>query len=100
MPATYILKCADGSFYVGSTWDLNARFEQHQLGFGGNYTSKRPPVELAYAEEYERIDEAYAREKQLQGWGRAKRIALIEGRLRDLPALARGRTLPPLDRRG
>ncbi|WP_416442366.1 GIY-YIG nuclease family protein [Leucobacter sp. HNU] len=77
MPHVYILTCADGSYYVGSTRDLLRRLNQHRTGLGSKYTSKRLPVELAWAEEYERIDEAYAMEKRLQGWSHAKREALI-----------------------
>lgn len=90
----YILECADGSFYVGSTVDLERRVSQHQLGLGAAYTRRRRPVTLVWYEHYPRIDDAYAREKQIQGWGRAKRIALIEGRLHDLPRLARARSDP------
>jgi len=86
----YILACADGSFYVGSTWDLERRLAQHNsANQGAVYTRRRRPVRLVYFEESDRIDEAYAREKQIQGWGRAKRIALIEGRNDDLPGLSR-----------
>ena len=88
MPFTYMLECSDGTFYVGSTWDLGERVTQHMTGRGARYTSRRRPVRLVWAEEFERIDEAYALEKQVQGWGREKRIALIEGRYADLPELA------------
>ncbi|MHA6523584.1 GIY-YIG nuclease family protein [Tessaracoccus sp. G1721] len=89
MPFTYMLECSDGSFYVGSTWDLGERVSQHMAGRGATYTSRRRPVRLVWAEEFERVDEAYAMEKRVQGWGREKRIALIEGRYDDLPTLAR-----------
>ena len=89
MIAMYILECGDGTYYVGSARDLDSRVEQHVAGLGGSYTRKRQPVRLAYAEEFTRIDEAWQREKQVQGWSRAKRKALIEGRLGDLPALSR-----------
>jgi putative endonuclease len=89
MPWTYILECADGSFYVGSTRDLEQRVEQHNTGDGAAYTRWRRPVRLAWAAEFERIDEAYAFEKRVQNWSRAKRIALIEGRFNDLPDLAK-----------
>jgi len=89
MIAMYILECGDGTYYVGSARDLDRRVEQHVAGLGGSYTRKRQPVRLAYAEEFTRIDEAWQREKQVQGWSRAKRKALIEGRLGDLPALSR-----------
>ena len=93
MAWVYILECADGSFYVGSTRNLDGRLEQHQLGMGAAYTRRhgRRPVRLAWAAEFDNMGEAFLLEKQLQGWGRAKRIALIEGRFDDLPALARGR---------
>ena len=92
MPHVYILRCGDNSSYVGSARNLEERVLQHQAGLGGAYTSKRQPVRLVFAEEFDRIDDAYEREKQLQGWGRAKREALIEGRLGDLPGLSRAKT--------
>lgn len=73
----YILECADSSYYTGSTKDLELRFEQHQAGEGANHTKKRLPVKLVYFEEYQRIDEAFYREKQVQGWSRKKKEALI-----------------------
>jgi len=89
MGYTYILKCADGTYYVGSTKNLSCRLEQHQAGMGANYTRKRRPVELVYYEQYARIDVAFYREKQLQSWNRKKKEALMEGRLDDLPGLAK-----------
>ncbi len=88
MPWTYLLECADGSFYVGSTWDLERRLAEHDAGEGAAYTRKRRPVRLAWANEFQSIAEAFAWEKQIQNWGRAKRIALIEGRIDDLSTLA------------
>lgn len=90
MPWTYILECADGTLYVGSTTDLERRVSEHNLGLGAAYTRnrRRRPVRLAWAGEFTRIDEAYLFEKQVQGWSRAKRLALIEGRFDDLPGLA------------
>ncbi|MFZ5882559.1 MAG: GIY-YIG nuclease family protein [Chloroflexota bacterium] len=85
----YILKCADGSYYVGSTKNLERRMEQHQSGKGARYTSRRLPVELVYSEEYDRVADAYYREKQVQNWSRAKREALINGEYEKLPALAK-----------
>ena len=73
----YILECADKSFYVGSTVDLERRVSEHQNGLGAKYTKRRLPVKLVFAEEFDRIDEAYYLEKQVQGWSRKKRIALI-----------------------
>ncbi len=85
----YILLCADGSYYTGSTIDLNRRIEQHQNGEGANHTKKRLPVTLLYHEEYSRIDQAFNREKQVQGWSRIKKEALIEGSSNLLPELAK-----------
>jgi putative endonuclease len=84
MPFMYILLCADNSYYTGSTWDLSIRLEQHQIGAGSVYTKNRLPVRLLYAEEYDRIEDAYRREKQLHGWSRKKKQALIDGKLEDL----------------
>ena len=89
MPHMYIVECADGSFYVGSTVDLERRIAEHNAGGGAAYTRRRRPVRVVYAEEYARVDEAFAREKQVQNWSRAKRVALIEGRLEALPRLSK-----------
>ncbi len=91
MPYVYILECGDGSYYVGSTRSLDHRLEQHVSGLGGAYTAQRQPVRLVFMQEFDRIDEAYQREKQIQGWSRAKRKALIEGRFDDLPGLSRSK---------
>ncbi len=91
MPHTYILRCSDGSYYVGSTRDLAFRISQHQSGTGSRYTACRRPVELVWTAEYERVDEAFAIEKRVQGWSRAKREALITGRFDLLPDLARSK---------
>ena len=88
MPFVYILECRDKSFYVGSTWDLERRLSEHQEGLGAAYTRRRRPVRLVWHAAYDSIAEAYAMEKRVQGWNRAKRIALIEGRLDDLPGLS------------
>ncbi|HET7196556.1 MAG TPA: GIY-YIG nuclease family protein [Nocardioides sp.] len=90
MPWTYILECADGSLYVGSTTDLERRVSEHNLGLGATYTRlrRRRPVRLVWAAEFQRVEDAFRYEKQIQGWSRAKRTALIEGRFGDLPDLA------------
>ena len=89
MPFMYIVECADGSYYVGSTPDLERRLEQHDLGMGANYTVKRLPVKLVYSEEFPLIGQAFKREKQLQGWTHAKKKALIEGDKESLKARAK-----------
>ena len=85
----YILECADGSYYVGSTIDLERRLSKHQEGLGAKYTSRRLPAKLVYSEEYDRVEDAFRREKQVQNWSRAKREALIKDRQEMLPALAK-----------
>jgi putative endonuclease len=80
----YILECSDGSYYTGSTTNLKLRLVQHQNGEGANHTKKHLPVKLIYFEEYNRIDEAFYREKQVQGWSRKKKEALINGTNTDL----------------
>ncbi|GAB2848388.1 hypothetical protein GCM10027024_24940 [Microbacterium insulae] len=85
----YILECSDRSLYVGSTRDLERRLAQHGDGEGSLYTRSRLPVRLLYFEEFDRVEDAFRREKQVQGWGRAKRIALIKDQLSKLPPLSR-----------
>ena len=85
----YILKCVDDSYYTGSTVNLELRLAQHQNGEGANHTRKRLPVILVYYEEYQNIAEAFYREKQVQGWNRQKKEALIENRTEDLPLLSK-----------
>jgi predicted GIY-YIG superfamily endonuclease len=92
----YILRCADGSYYVGTTrTDLEVRLAQHQSGHFGGYTSTRRPVVLVYSDCFDRIVDAIAAERQIKGWSRAKKEALISGRFDLLPGLSRRRT--PLD---
>ncbi len=76
----YILLCADGSYYIGVTNNVDLRVQQHKDGTDpGCYTFKRRPLELAYAEWYHDIRQAIGREKQLKRWTRAKKEALIRG---------------------
>ena len=84
----YILECSDGSYYIGSTTHLELRIVQHQNGQGANHTRKHLPVKLLYHEEFDRIDQAFAREKQLQGWSRKKKKALINNNMEDLHRLS------------
>ena len=85
----YILLCSDGSYYTGSTIDLERRINQHREGLGANHTKKRLPIELVYYEIYPRIDQAFYREKQIQKWRREKKETLIKGDFSDLPELAK-----------
>jgi len=91
MPFMYILRCSDGSYYTGSTWSLEIRVSQHKNGNGANYTSARLPVELVYFEEYDRVIDAFRREKQIQNWSRGKKRALISGDDKLLHELAKCR---------
>jgi putative endonuclease len=90
MPFVYILRCSDGSYYVGSTRDLERRVFQHNHAVDDAclYTRSRRPVELVWSAEVEHVGIAYGLEKQIQGWGRKKREALIRGDFEILPELA------------
>ena len=92
MPHVYMVECSDGTYYVGSTWDLERRITEHNLKLGSRYTRRRTPVRLVWCEEYSRVEDAFFREKQVQGWGRPKRQALIDGRLDELPGLSKSRS--------
>jgi putative endonuclease len=86
----YIVRCSNGAFYTGSTTQpVEARVWQHNEGDGANFTRRNRPVTLVCCEEWDRIDDAFAREKQVQGWSRAKKQALIDGAGALLPALSR-----------
>ena len=89
----YILRCADCSYYVGSHRgdDLGARIRQHDAGHGGAYTSRRLPVALVFSEWFGLITDAIAVERQIKGWSRAKKEALIRGDFDAWPAFARRR---------
>ena len=87
----YILRCADGAYYVGSTSDLSSRVATHNAGRGPGFTASRRPVELAYSEPFTTMDQARQREIQLKKWSRAKKEALIGGDARALHDLSRRR---------
>ena len=97
MAYMYMLQCADGSLYVGSTLNLEHRIARHNESEGAEYTKTRLPVQLLYFEQFDRVDDAYRREKQVQGWSRAKRIALATGHLESLPALSKKRFVDTSD---
>ena len=85
----YILECANGMYYVGSTTDLKLRIREHQDGLGANFTHKHLPVKLVYFETFDMVEEAFKREKKLQGWSRKKKEALIYGHEWLLPDLSK-----------
>ena len=87
----YILQCADGSYYTGSTNNLSLRLAQHYAGEGSAYTRCRLPVELVYSQEFASAHEAFLRERQVKGWSRAKKRALIRGDFDALVTLSKSR---------
>ena len=87
----YILRCADGTYYTGHTDDLDRRMAQHSVGEGCAYTSKRRPLKLLWATDCQSREQGWELEKQLQGWSRAKKEALMRGDFEALPALSRSR---------
>jgi putative endonuclease len=92
----YILLCADGSYYTGSTKrEPEEREWEHNEGIIPGYTHSRRPVKLVYAEYYEKLVEGFSRERQIKGWTRAKKEALIARDWKKLAELARNRSRPP-----
>ena len=90
MAFLYMLLCRDGSYYVGTTrGSLEQRVAQHEDGTFGGFTAARRPVRLVFHQEFERITDAIAAERQVKGWRREKKEALIAGAFDLLPALSR-----------
>jgi len=87
----YILQCADGSYYVGYSDNLEDRLHQHQSGALGGYTKTRRPVALVYSQDFSTRDDVFAAEHQIKGWSRKKKEALIRGDWEELRRLARNR---------
>jgi predicted GIY-YIG superfamily endonuclease len=79
MHYVYILKCSYGSYYVGSTSDVEHRFAAHQAGTYGGYTSTRLPVKLMWSTEFPTEHDAFLTERQIKGWSHAKKEALNRG---------------------
>lgn len=89
----YILRCADNSYYIGITNDVERRLAEHQEGKHENsYTFARRPVKLLYFEYYTNKLQASLREKQLKGWSRAKKEALIAENYERLKRLSKNYT--------
>src|SRR5690554_3700622 len=84
----YILQCSNGQYYTGSTKNIEKRLAEHQAGVGANFTKKHRPVKLVYYETFQRVEEAFLREKQIQGWSRKKKEALINTKPDNLLKLA------------
>jgi predicted GIY-YIG superfamily endonuclease len=93
---TYVLRCRDGSYYVGHTDDLERRIAQHRTGTLGGYTARRLPVTFLWAQDFQTRDDAFAAERKLKGWSRAKKEAMMAGDSALVSELAcSGSAVPP-----
>jgi len=88
----YIVKCSDGSYYTGVTSNLERRLNEHNSGFIKGYTSERLPVDLVYSNRFGDINDAISAEKQIKGWSRAKKEALIKGDFEALVNLSKSKS--------
>lgn len=75
----YIIECTDRSYYTGMTWEPDQRWTQHLSGLGSRYTADHPAKSLVYVEEFNELEQARLREKQIKGWTRVKKEKLING---------------------
>jgi putative endonuclease len=92
----YILRCADGSYYIGTTrTNLELRIAQHNTGAFGGYTSTRCPVTLVFSQWFDRVTDAIENERKLKKWSRAKKEAFIRGDFTALKVLASRRSPHP-----
>ena|SRR6266436_5386366 len=93
----YMLRCADNSYYVGNAAgdDISKRIVEHQTGAYPGYTYSRRPVQLVWSDYFDRITDAIAAERQIKGWSRAKKEALIRGEWDLLKRLAKRRAGRP-----
>jgi len=92
----YILRCADGSYYVGTARNgLELRLAEHNSASFEGYTASRRPVRLVFSEHFARITDAIATERQIKGWSRAKKEALIAGDWQQVSALSKRRRPHP-----
>lgn len=87
----YILRCGDGSLYVGHTDDIDERMRQHDAGKADSYTSQRKPLLLIHSEAFETRYEALAMERKLKGWSKEKKLAYVAGDWDAVRRLARGK---------
>jgi putative endonuclease len=90
----YILCCSDGSYYTGHTDNIEKRIKEHQTGEIPGYTSTRLPVEAVFSETFSTREEALAAERQIKGWSRKKKEAMIRGDWKEVQRLAWGRRNP------
>lgn len=82
-----MLRCSNGSLYVGETSDVAQRVADHNRGRGSAHTAKHRPVQLAYLEQHPSRADCLQRERQIKGWSHAKQEALIAGDLAALKTL-------------
>lgn len=87
----YIIECADKSFYIGHTDNLDERMRLHDLGIDGSYTASRRPLTLVHVQEFETRYETLAMERKLKGWSRAKKLAYIAGDWNEVHRLSKGK---------
>ena len=86
----YILRCTGGSYYVSTTrGGLEKRIAEHDAGTFDGYTARRRPVTLVFHQQYERVEDAISAERQVKGWRREKKEALIRGDFATRPTLSR-----------
>ncbi|MBI5476506.1 MAG: GIY-YIG nuclease family protein [Ignavibacteriales bacterium] len=90
----YILECSDGSYYTGSTSNIEKRLSEHHLGIYPGYTSRKRPVKLLWSEHFSEIKFAIAAERQIKGWTRKKKEALMRGDFDTLVELSKSRKSP------
>ena len=89
-----MLRCSDDSFYVGSTShnDVNVRVGEHNEALYIGYTSSRRPVKLVWSKWFDDLRDAHSTERQIKGWSRAKKMALIDGNNKALIQLSKRRS--------
>jgi len=85
----YMLRCSNGAYYVGHTDNLEKRLSEHHEGASDSYTSRLRPVDLIWSDEFPSRYEALVRERQIKGWSRAKKEALINENWDEISRLAR-----------
>jgi putative endonuclease len=89
----YILLCADGKYYVGTTRrSLDERLSEHNAGLHRGFTAMRRPVTMVFAQHFETVTDAIAAERQAKGWSLAEKEAMINGEWNRLPELAQRRS--------
>jgi len=90
----YILRCSDKSCYTGITNKIDRRLYEHNNGLNVTcYTYDRRPLELVFTQYFNDVHQAIAFEKQIKGWSRKKKEAIINNEWDKLPRLSKNRQL-------